>query len=293
MINEKNIFEKGMLISIRAGSYAGRKKMSKEQLKELPTEIVRGVHDLFDKDFKKFLTEIISLDLQARLKVRAMAIPFPIDGICFLTSTKIDDAVNFLEETIKEREKMVENILDNYQAAVKIFEEKYPDYYRHAKNDYPTLAALRDRFYFRYQFIRVAPPEKDSIITGDQYKKEMSKFKDTIDEMKKEVVALIYEELLEVTARLKKQCTDGTPNQRTFNTLNAFLQKIDEVYMDFVDRKDMKEAIKKVKAQVLGVTAESLRDSEAAKKDFTKALKEVSAEIQALPDIPLKRAIEF
>ena len=42
MINESNLMEKGMLINLKIGGYAGRKKLDKDQMKDLPQEIVRG-----------------------------------------------------------------------------------------------------------------------------------------------------------------------------------------------------------------------------------------------------------
>lgn len=293
MINEKNIFEKGMLISIRAGAYAGRKKLSDDQLKDLPTEIVRGVYDLFDKDFKRQLNDVSALDLEARNKIRKIAIPFPIDAVFFVVSGKIDEAIEYLDRKKEEREELIQKVLDKYEEAIKTFSEKYPEYYKKAKNDYPSKAALRARFYFEYQFIKIAAPDKSPIISSEQYKKEMAKFKDSINDMKKEVVGTIYQALLESTERLRNQCDGGKPNQRTLDTLNKFLKQIDEVYADFVDRGDLKGMIAKVKAQVLGVTAEDLRNNEEMKKDFRDAISKVASEIKALPDIPLKRAIDF
>ena len=121
----------------------------------------------------------------------------------------------------------------------------------------------------------------------------MGKFKEAIDEMKGEVLSIIYSSLLEMTERLKTQCTDGKPNQRTLNNLNVFLNKIDDVYSDFIDRKDMQDTIRKIRAQVLGIDAESLRNSESAKQKFGEEIAALAKEIKALPDIPLKRAIDF
>jgi hypothetical protein len=125
------------------------------------------------------------------------------------------------------------------------------------------------------------------------YKVEMKKFRDTIEEMKKEVLSIIYQVLLEKTVTLKKQCTGGKVNQGTFDSLNDVLARIDQVYADFIDRDDMKNMLDKVKKQVLGVDAEGLRSDESFKKKFGKAMTSIVNEIKSLPDIPLKRAIDF
>ena len=95
MITEQNIFEKGVLISMHTGGFAGRKKLDKDQLKDLPTEIVRGVHDLFDKNYKDQLQKIWAFDGESRGTIKDMTIPFPIEGIYFLKSEKIERAILF------------------------------------------------------------------------------------------------------------------------------------------------------------------------------------------------------
>ena len=293
MIDEKNIFDKGMLIAIHSGSFQGRKKLSQDQLKDLPTEIVRGVFDMFEKDFKDSLKKIKSMATRARNKVKDMSIPFPIDSVYFLPSMKIKTAIEELDTVWNEREKLIDDTLLGYDKAIQAFRVKYPEFYEKAKNSYPSKGRIRQRFYFKYQFIKVAPPDKNSLISSEQYKEEYSKFKDSISEMKGEVLAIIYSSLLESTTRLKEQCTGGKPNQRTLNTLNDFLKQVDEVYSDFIDREDMKNTIDKIKKNVLGVTADDLRDSKGFKKKFANEIGVIAKEIKALPDIPLKRSIMF
>lgn len=291
MINEGNIFQKGMLIAVKARTYTGRKKLTEEQLKDLPTEIVRGVHDLFDKDFKVKLQEVSSLDNKARGIVKRKSVPFPIDGVYFVPFSKIDEIVQLLEEKKTQKQEMVNELLEGYEEAIKVFSVKYPEYYR--ETSYPSKVVLASEFSFGYQFIKINAPDKNPLISPEQYKKEIEKFKESIEEMKKDVVGIIYQNLLEVTEKLKKQCAGDKLNPRTFGSLSKFMNLIDEVYADFVDREDLNKAIKNIKAQVLGVTADSIGDSKDAKSKFEKQLKAITSELRALPDIPLKRAIEF
>jgi hypothetical protein len=294
MLNEQNIYEKGVLIALHMGGYEGRKKLSKEQLKDLPTEIVRGVHDLFDKEFKELLAAIWTLDSKIRDTVKAKCVPFPVDGIYFLPSSKIEEVMDYLKNMEIERNVAIQKAADVYEDAIIKFSEKYPEFYTKARGSYISLQQFRDRFYFQYQFLKIAPPDKDSLLSPEVYKKELAKFRESVQEMKNDVLGTIATTLLEATKKLKDQCVNGKPNQRTLNSLNKFLIQIDEVYSDFVDRKDMKKAISAVKASILGVDAESLRSSkEDFRKEFEKAITEAAETIKALPDIPLKRAIEF
>jgi hypothetical protein len=293
MINESNIFNKGMLISLRTGAYAGRKKLSADQLKDLPKEIVRGVHDLFEHVFKEKLEGIMNFDGHTRSTVKAMSVPFPIDGVYFLSFNKIEGVIEYLDARKEQRKELVEEVLDKYNDAIASFAEKYPDYYRRAKDKYPTKATLATRFYSDYQFIKISAPDKNPMISPEQYKREMQKFSETVAEMKKEVVGTIYQTMTELTERLKRQSKDGKMNQRTFNNLGKFLEQINDVYSEFVDRGDLKAVLDKIKAETIGVTADSLRDNDSQRKKFHKAISALTEEIKALPDVDMKRAIDF
>jgi hypothetical protein len=293
-ITEKNIFETGMLIHLQMGAYSGRKRLDKDQLKELPQEIVRGVHDLFDKNFKDILKEIDAHDSETRDYVKSRSIPFPIDGVYFIASQKIEDIIQYLDGRKDSRNSILAGAVEGYDDAIEAFKVKYPEYYERARHKYLTKQQFSARFYLKYQFIKVqAPSENDKFITPEMYKAEMAKFREAIEEMKREVLGDIYEELLKTTERLKKQSSDGKPNQRTLNNLNLFLSKIDDVYSDFIDRDDMKKAIQKVKASTMGISADSLRDNEALKKKFNTEISKIAKEIQSLPDVPMRRAIDF
>lgn len=293
MITEQNIFEKGILISLQTGRFEGISKLAKDQLKDLPIEIVRGHHDLFKKAFKDKLNGISAFDSRARDEVKRQAVPFPIEGLYFIKMDRVSTILEYLENCENGRKVLVAEILESYQDAIQEFANDYPEYYKRSKSKYPSISRLEERYFFKFQFVKVGAPDENSVISADQYKKELFKFKDTIAKMKKDVVATIYQELLERTATLKKQCADGKPNQLTFNALGEFLKKVDDLYSDFIDRDDMKEAILKIKAQLLGVTADGLRDNTRSREDFRKSISDMAAEIKALPNIKLNRAIEF
>lgn len=293
-ITENNIFKKGMLIHINMGGYSGRKQLDNDQLQGLPQEIVRGVHDLFGKEFKDMLREIDRHGAESRHDVTNYAIPFPLAGVYFIASEKIEEIIQKIEKRKEERAELVRQATDNYESAIKDFQEKYPEFYARAKHKYLTKEQFAARFYMKYQFIKIqAPSENDSFVSPEMYQREMAKFRETINEMKQEVLATIYDEMISATERLKKQCEDGKPNQRTLNNLNLFLDRVDDVYASFIDREDMKSAIKKVRAQILGVQAEQLRGSEELKKEFGNSIKKICQEMKALPNMPFKRALDF
>ena len=293
-ITSENIFEKGMLINLSMGGFDGRVKLSKEQLKDFPTEIVRGVHDIFESEFKKLIKEIGKHDGITRWEIKYMSIPFPIDGIYFILSKQIEKAIEFLKKRENERKELIQNAIDNYDNAIVKFSEQYPEYYLHAKGKYPSKERLRERFYFKYQLFAITTPEKTlGEVSSDLYTEELDKFRKDVSTMKQEVVNIIYTELCDRIKMLQKQCSDGKPSQKTFNKMTRVLGQIDEIYSDFIDRQDIKDVVEKVKRLVSGVTADNLRDSESFKNEFKTSMAKTFEEIKNLPDTELTRSLEF
>ena len=293
-ITEKNIFEKGILLQLTIGDYNSHQKMSKEQLKELPTEIVRGSYQLFDKDFKGTLDKIWNYGNQTRMEMGKLSVPFFIHGFDFIPTTNVAKAIEIMEDRKIVRDSMVDSAAEDYEDAKAIFEERYPDYYNAAKDRYPSKNEFKNKFYMKYRLFQINTPNAESgMVSPEAYKQEMRKFKESIDEMKADVVSAIYTELVEKTKAIQSQCEKGKPNQRTLDNLNQFFQRMDDVYADFIDRKDIKDVANKIRAQLLGLDAKSLKDSSLAKDEFKRELAKATEQLKALPDIKLKRALDF
>jgi hypothetical protein len=293
MITSENLFEKGVLVAVHSGYYEGRQKLDEDQLKDLPTEIVRGVHDIFDKNFKEKIREIGRHNGETRSIIKRKSVPFPLDGVYFIMSDRIGEIVEMVEAREKEKAVLVQKAVEMYDEAIADFKKKFPDFYERAKGRYISKEEFARRFYFNYQFVKVSAPDKTSMISPAQFKAEQQKFKGMVEEMKQEVLSTIYESLLSATSRLKKQCEDDRFNEATLKSLNKFIDKIDEVYSEFVDSKSMREAIKKIKANILGITAEELRSKEDLKAEFAKNVGALINDLKAMPDIPTKRALDF
>jgi len=295
-IDDKNLFSKGLLVNLKMGDWAGRAKLSDDQLKDLPKEIVRGVYDLLAGEDKEALKDLVSFDNKTRNWVKGRTIPFPIDGVYFILGTNIEEVIQYLDERKVEREEIVNGLADRLEGGIKYFADKYPAYYKAAmaKGKYPTRQEFKKKFVFEFKFFQINLPDKNlSFISPELYKQEMNKFKNEIDVMKQEVINIIYTELLDKTNNLYKQCADGKPSQKTLNYLQRFFETVDTVYSDFIDRKDVWEMINKVRKSIEGVEAVDLRTEESLKMSFASDMKKVVKSIKILPDVQLKRAIDI
>jgi hypothetical protein len=298
-INYENIFQKGVLVNITISCWEGRTKLTKEQLKDLPTEIVRGVTDLLIGDENKLLKEIYGHDHSTRGLVAKMAIPFPISGVYFIPATRLEALLALLETRKADRLLMITDLMNSLESGIEKFKEKFPEYYKIAKDKgkYPSKEELARKFKFDYRIFQISVPDVkgSTFITSDVYKQEMGKFQDEIDEMKREVVNTICNELLVKADRLIKQATDGKPNQKTLNSLTEFFGDITNVYSDFIDREDIFKAVDKFKKAVGTTTADDLRFDDDFKAKFAKKIEAVSINLKKLPGVDIKpaRAIDF
>lgn len=298
-ITAENIFEKGILINLKISAFTGRAKLSSKQIeeKDLPSDIIRGVVDLYAGEMRRLLKQIEEHDNKTRNLVWAMSIPFPIDGIYFVSAKNL----NILSEKLKirqeEREVLIEEAASYIEQGIKEYAEKFPDYYKEnlKKGKYLNKERFKSKFKFRFNYFQISiPDEKNTnFITSEIFNEEMIKFKNEIGEMKKEVVNIIHSELLTKANRLLEQSTNTKPNQKTLNTLNDFFEKISDVYSDFLDRKDLLDIIEKFKNTVSNVTADDIRTDEAFKKNFATKIKDVVNTLSIMPDVKLQRAIEF
>jgi len=291
-VNYENIFDRGMLINLKMGNWQARNKLSQEDLGDLPKEIVRGVYDLLDD--KEQLDIIVKTQNKLRNKIKGQTVPFPIDGVYFVLGKDIEKVIDMVKEDQIAIIELAKEFGEGYEQKIADYAKKYPSFYEKAKGKYPSKQEVIARFYVQYRMFQINVPNKNlSFISPDLYKEEMVKFKNEVEEMKKEVINIIYTELLERVAALSKQCDDGKPNQRTLNNLGELFEKVENLYGDFIDREDITVMINKVKKMVVGVDAKELRNDEKFKSDFGKRMKKVAAEIKALPDTEMKRSIEF
>lgn len=296
-INEKTLFENGMLVNINLGSWQARNKLKKEDLEGFTEEekkLVRGVFDLLAD--KSLLDDIVTFDNKIRNHIKSVTIPFPIDGIYFVLGNKIEYLLKYIEEKKIERMELVNKFVEEYENLIQDFKANFPKFYDRAvaKGKYPSKQDLINRYYFKFNFFQISIPDKKlEFISPALYKEEMSKFKDQIEMMKKEVVNIIYTELLELVNRLKNQSTSGKPSQRTLNTLNSFMERIDETYSDFLERKDMRSIIEKIRKIAGNISADDLRNDDKFRSEFGGKMKTLLKDISSLPDVEAKRAIEL
>jgi len=294
-INDKNLYDKGMFICLSLGAWQARSKLNKSQLKgftDKEREIVRGVHDLLYDTSE--LDAITSFNSKTKITFDNMTIPTPMRGIRFCLGTQIEKTLEYVKDRKQEREEIVQTFLDAYESRQKEFEKEMPEYHKLNKHKYPTKDDLKSRFYINVRVFKVSVPDKGlKYISPELYKQEVNAFKQQVEDMKKEVVNIIYTELLDKVNNLKTQCLSGKPSQKTFNFIEKFMERIADNYDDFIERNDIRSMIDKVKSEVGSVEAKELRDNESLKKEFGKQMKGLLSELQNLPDVELKRAIEL
>lgn len=295
-ITEKNIFEKGMCISINTGLYRASHRLPKEKFKDLPEEeqkLVRGTFDSLLKEEKKKVEAIIKYDNSTRNTVKSETVPFPIKGVYFVTQNKIDWVLDYVKQrTGEEREELIKEAAKSYKNGIKRFKKEVPALYELVAGKYPSKREFIDRFYFNFQLFQINAPNKElDFISPELYKQEVAKIKSTVEQVKQEVCNIIYTEMLEMAKKIENRVDIDKPNQKTINRVEKFAEKIEEIYSDFITRKDIKKIIKDFRSITDGIESKELKNNNELKREFKKDIKKMASEIESLKNVELTRAI--
>ena len=162
--------QEGALCSLKMGRWDASVRMDKTKLgKDVPKDIVRAMQDLVED--RTLLKDLSTIRRMAKGLLQRNSVPFPIDGIFFVPKSKITMLDEKFSEFKSESRKRLRKMISKYPEMKREFKKKYPDYYDESK--YPSVAQLKDKFYFHWQFFHLALPDKNAgILDPKIYKRE-------------------------------------------------------------------------------------------------------------------------
>jgi len=237
------VFSNGVLVNLRVSKWLASMKFDPKKLNEdAPTNILRASQDLLEDKSK--LEEIKSLYYRTKNYLYRNTIPTPIHGLDFVPKDKIEEINDFLTIQRDTFDGLVIEFLNDYDRLKEKFEEKYPEYYIPSK--YPSKEALKSKFSFEWVFRLFVVPSNDMLSNGI-LKEEIKKQQKEIIEITELVGVEIRKQLIGKLESLTNQCTEGKINNKTINAIQDYLDKIDDLYNDFIGSAELKKQINIVK----------------------------------------------
>ena len=291
-LTDKNIYEQGIICSLKLGAWAARAKVDPKLLADdAPDDIVRVAQDLLLKADKDLLKEATYTGHKAYRYVESCSMPFPLPGCFFIRKSRVVDIHEELLKYEATQKELVEVLLSKYENAKKDFAAKHPKYYRPEK--YPTSDEIRSSFRIKWSFRQFAPDSQLSVISPEIYKMEMQKFKKEVDEMKATTVTAIGQVLVDRIDCLSTQCAEDKINARTINNITKFVEQFESEWDGFIAHKELKAIFKDVKKYVVKNGSDILKDNEAVRKEVGKKMEKMVKTLELLPNVKLKRKLEF
>lgn len=285
-----NVFREGVLVHLKIGRWGARAKMKDEHLPDdFPKEVARAVQDLIED--KTALQEITAIRRECKRYLIHRSLPFPIDGLFFAPKKFIVEIDEYFESKKQEYEERLDEFLGQYGRLKSEYRQKYPDIYR--ANKYPNEHQLRSKFFFSWSFRQfVVPDQEMELLSPEIYKKEMSKFKEEVDEMKKMTVAVIGNAFVAKINTLARQCENEKINAGTIKGINKLLEKFDTLWGDFVGQKQLRATITEVRKYMKSVSADRLRDNDKFREEIGEKMEKIVGKLEKLPDVKLKRKLD-
>ena len=287
--NTQNIFQEGCLIQLTTSVWGGIKKIPKDLVKEMSgndSSWIKASKNLVDPEQLNPIKKIVS---RARVYLKQTALPFPIDGFCFIPRESIEYTNDRLEEFRNE-----------FNLAINNFIPMYPEYRDNAKNilgrffnplDYPEN--IDRKFDFSWRFVNLELPRSNgaNILSPELYKREKEKLLKTVEECRKMSIEALRTEFMELTDHLVDRLTpDEDMNEKGFreSTVTNFFEFIESFKKkNIFEDDDFKEVLNKAVSILKTVGYSNLKDHgilrEKVKNDFSKIKEEVTGMIIKKP----------
>jgi len=281
----------GAFCQLKIGRWNASTKLDKSKLgKDVPKEIIRANQDLIDD--RTLLKDLSTIKRSARGYLIRRSLSFNIDGVFWVRKEDIPKIDEKFFEFKKEYEVRLEKLIRNYVKMKNDFRRKYPEYY--IPDKYPRSNELRRKYYFDWNFFHfVIPDKKTNILSPGIYKRETEKLKNMVKEMEEMTINLVGNMLIKRAEKLAVQCESGNINAATFNSIEEFMKRWDNLWGDFIDEEKMKSVFSSLKKNLKGMNADTLKDNDSFRGKMGKTLEDAVEQIKNISGFELKRKLDI
>lgn len=291
-LTDKNIYEQGILVTLKNGTWPATAVVDHELLgKNVPEDIVRASQSLLLPADKSMLKDVANIGKKAWIYISQNSMPCTIASCFFIRKSRIVDINERLLEFEAEQKKLVKIVIARYEDAKKDFKKAHPEYYKPEK--YLSVEEIESSFYMKWSFRQFLPDAQLELISPELYKSEMQKFKEEVQEMKRLTVQAIAQTIIERVERLGKQCADDKINAKTVNNITKFVESFENEWDGFIAHKELKAIFVDVKKYVSENGSDILKDNEKIRDEVGKKMKKIVKQLENLPDVKVKRKLIF
>lgn len=280
----------GVLCQLKMGRWDASVRIPKEKLpKDLPKEIVRATNDVLED--RTILKDLATIRRMSKGFLSRRSLPFPVDGVFWVDKKHVPEIDEKFREFQKEYFKRRDILKSNLGKEKAKFKAKYPKFYK--EKYYPSADELDKKYYYRWNFFQMNVPAKElGVLTPKMIKQETEKLRGMVKEMEEMTVNLVGNMIYKRINKLAEQCDSGKINAGTFNSVERFLERWDDLWRDHVDEKKLRITIAHLKKHMKSATAEKLKGNDQFREMTGDKLEQIMKKIKAVPDFKLKRKLD-
>ena len=283
--------DEGVFCQLKTGRWDANIRMPNKHFGEnIPKEIVRARQDII-KD-RTLLKDLGTIRRTAKGLLQRNSLPFPVDGVFWVPKNKIVGLDKEFTKFQAEYTKRIGNLCNNIKQMEEEFKKQYPNYYD-GKN-YPTIPAIRKKFYFYWSFFHFAvPSKKTKVLSASIYEKEQKKFSKMMSEMEEMTINIIGNMLFRRIDKLANQCSTGKINGGTVKSVDRLLKRWDTLWKDHVDEKKLSNIMTSLRREMKRTSIERLKGNNDFRNKIGNRLTNIIGKIQTIPDLTLKRKLDI
>jgi len=298
-INE--IYKDGCLLNLSIGvwsaSTAFDSSLVKDEFSPEEKKLISSRNKIIQDE--ELLNEIDDIRNQTKREMRSWSIDFPVRGLYFVKKVhiiRLNEYFKGQQKVFYEKVQSFSGKLFEKGGIVDQFKESHPKLYEEAvkRNAYPDQYSLQNKFHFAWTWRQLSLPDLNGkVFSPEMMKEEIEKAKAQINEMKAMTMQMVRETFLNKITSLQEQCGEDKINKRTVDAMNNWLQKFDELWSDFVWRKDLTKVIDEVRSTMEKASPEVLKENEKFRDQVGKKLGKIIEELKALPEIKMARSFDL
>jgi len=280
----------GVLVSMRIRCWGASASLEVSEFSsDLPTDVVSAMQNLLTD--KSYLEDLWALRDESKRFLSRYSFPHQIQGLVFAPK----NAITILDSGFKTRREqffeIVEMLAENLPLLEKKFANKYPKLYRPEK--YPTKTQLKSLFTYDWCFRHLSLPDKGlQILSPELYEQELSKMKTEMRDMRDNILRMVGQQFVFKINSIKEQCAGGMVNSATIKSVNAFFERFDVLWGNFVGHETLKSYISEAKEILEGVDASMLKTSDDLRAMVGDKMGEILSGLSAVADARLHRRLD-
>ena len=229
------------------------------------------------------LDAIRKSDGEMRRRLYDLCLPFDV-GIYLLPNKLIATVVQDLREFKAKRAIQVESFITAYRALREDAERRLRSLYN--PRDYPSVDAVRSKFYCEWEFISFGTPESLESISRELFEEEKQKAANKFASAAEEITAVMRQTLADLVSHLRDKLTpgeDGKPRvlrETAVTNLTDFLKTFD--LRNVTNDSELADLAAKCRKIIGTRSADMFRESENLRRSVSADLQGIKTQLDAL-----------